>query len=1154
MNKQQLATKIWASANKMRSKIDANDYKDYILGFIFYKFLSDNEVRRLKEEAFLTDEYLKTELNGKNKEIVRYCQDNLGYFIAYENLFSTWLDLGVDFSVSNVTDALQAFVDNISKHPEKRKVFKDIFKTLSSGITNLGGTPADRTKAIRKLIRLIKVIPTDGSQDYDVLGFIYEYLIENFAANAGKKAGEFYTPHEVALLMADIVADHLKNKKHIDIYDPTSGSGSLLINIGKAVAKYKKDKSQITYYAQELKENTFNLTRMNLVMRGIDADNIFVRCGDTLEEDWPFFDVNEDGKMIEGSYKKKTVDAVVSNPPYSQHWDPNNKKEDPRFKGYGLAPRGKADYAFLLHDLCHINDDGIVTIVLPHGVLFRPGEDYAIRRNLIDNNNIDAIIGLPADIFYGTPIATLIMVLKRHRPTTDVLMVDASKLSVKEGKKYKLTASDVRRIADVVIERVEIKKFSKLVKRDLIKQNDYNLYIPRYIDSSDRQESWDAYATMFGGIPNTELDLLEEYWASFPSLRNDLFALNKDAPCSRLCAENIDDAIDNNKDVVAWKKEIWKSFKTFPDYLDSRIIGKMLSVNIHTEEMNLAKDIYKRLEKIPLIDRYNAYQVLDDYWTKIFIDLEILQTEGFQAAKAIEREKVLKKSNKEDEDDQEIDKDWIGRILPFELVQQVHLKEEYECLQKLEKDLVGFEASFVDLIQEMPEEEKEAYLNEDQSEFDMEKVSKGFAEALQEIESEELIVLNAYLSLLDGNARKPAKLSFIETHNNVNWNAMEKAKDGTYSKKIVQQRLNNLRLSYDFPENTIEWILAHVVSNMERIKCMKKEIYARKEDLQEHTKNVIEHLSDEQICELLRQKWIKPLQESLLGMHNDVVEKFSSKIKALVEKYAISLVEVEQNIKKASEELSIMLDDLTGLDSDLFAHAELKNILSNESLDLTKIAVFDKMFPKQGEGIPQVRFKDFSGKWEEKKLNNYLSVYLEKNEQNQYTKYDIFSVSNECGVVNQIKYQGKSLAGASLKNYKVSHKDSIVYTKSPLKNQPYGIIKTNKDSSGIVSALYAVYQTKQNVFPQFIEVYFSSDNRLNDYLRPIVNKGAKNTLLVSDEDALSGTVVFPKDVNEQIKIASFFNCLEKLILAQEQKIVKLRSLKKSFLEKMFVSA
>ena len=216
----------------------------------------------------------------------------------------------------------------------------------------------------------------DGKQDYDVLGFIYEYLIGNFAANAGKKAGEFYTPHEVSLLMSEIVAEHLKDRDKIEIYDPTSGSGSLLINIGRSVSKYMEGENRIKYYAQELKENTYNLTRMNLVMRGILPDNIVTRNGDTLEDDWPYFDDND----RENTYNPLFVDAVVSNPPYSQAWDPANKDSDARFESYGLAPKSKADYAFLLHDLFHLKSDGIMTIVLPHGVLFRGGEEGNIRK------------------------------------------------------------------------------------------------------------------------------------------------------------------------------------------------------------------------------------------------------------------------------------------------------------------------------------------------------------------------------------------------------------------------------------------------------------------------------------------------------------------------------------------------------------------------------------------------------------------------------------------------------------------------------------------------------------------------------------------------------------------------------------------------------
>ena len=367
MNKQQLASKIWESANKMRSKIEANEYKDYILGFIFYKFLSDKEVKYLMANDW-TEEYLPV-LTEDDAETVESVQKNIGYFISYDNLFSSWIAKGSDFSAENVTDALSAFSRLINS--DHKKLFDNIFATLQTGLSKLGETSGARTKAIRELIYLIKDIPMDGKQDYDVLGFIYEYLISNFAANAGKKAGEFYTPHEVSLLMSEIIANHLKNRTKIEIYDPTSGSGSLLINIGKCVARYAGNGDRIKYYAQELKENTYNLTRMNLIMRGILPDNIVTRNGDTLEEDWPYFDENDPIH----TYNPLYVDAVVSNPPYSQPWDPADKESDPRYKDFGLAPKGKADYAFLLHELYHLKPDGIMTIVLPHGVLFRGGEE-----------------------------------------------------------------------------------------------------------------------------------------------------------------------------------------------------------------------------------------------------------------------------------------------------------------------------------------------------------------------------------------------------------------------------------------------------------------------------------------------------------------------------------------------------------------------------------------------------------------------------------------------------------------------------------------------------------------------------------------------------------------------------------------------------------
>lgn len=849
MNKQQLAAKIWESANKMRSKIEANEYKDYILGFIFYKFLSEKEVKYLKANDW-TDEYLP-ELKEEDTETVISIQKNLGYFISYENLFSTWISKGKDFSVSDVRDALSAFSRLIN--PTHKKVFDGIFDTLQTGLSKLGDSAASQSKSISDLIYLIKDIPMDGKQGYDVLGFIYEYLIEKFAANAGKKAGEFYTPHEVSLLMSEIVAEHLKNREKIKIFDPTSGSASLLINIGKSVSKYIEGKNKIKYYAQELKQNTYNLTRMNLVMRGIKVDNIVTRNGDTLEDDWPYFDENDPI----GTYNPLYVDAVVSNPPYSQGWDPSDKETDPRYAGYGLAPKGKADYAFLLHDLYHIKPDGIMNIVLPHGVLFRGGEEGEIRKNLIEQNKIDAIIGLPANIFYGTGIPTIVMVLKQKRANTDVLIIDASKGFVKEGKNNKLRASDIKKIVDTVTRRETKEKFSRVVSRDEIRENDYNLNIPRYVDSSEKAESWDIYASMFGGLPISEINELNEYWTAFPTLKTALLEKTSGEYC-RIITADIKKTVKEDECVEAFEKSFKDAFGKFDDYLYDELIVKMDTLGISKTEEVLSSDIFARLKDIPLVDKYEAYQLLDDDWTKIAIDLEIIQTEGFEATKVVDPNMVIKKKGGKE---QEIQEGWKGRIIPFDLIQNTLLLEEKQRLQKKEDRLSEITSEYEELLDSLSEEEKEAdYVNKD---------SFVFAE--------------------------------------------------------VKKTLKNA----DIEPETKEKLKSVEALNIEE-KALKSEIKKESALLEEKTKATIESLSDEQVMELLKEKWINPLIQNLMQLPDRIVSELVDKLKALAKKYETTFAEVESQIEETEKELSLMIDDLEAGEFDMLGLLEFKKLLGGE--------------------------------------------------------------------------------------------------------------------------------------------------------------------------------------------------------------------------------
>lgn len=722
MNKQQLANKIWASANKMRSKIDANEYKDYILGLIFYKFLSDNEVNYiLKDMKGASDEEKQAALESlvenyedpNAKDVIDYCKNNIGYFIEYKNLFSTWLLPDSQFTVSDLSVALNSFDRLVS--PNYKAVYDGIFKTLQAGLSKLGENPTSQTRALKDLIKLIKDIPTDGSQDYDVLGYVYEFLIGNFAANAGKKAGEFYTPHEVAILMSEIVAEHHKDKNQIEIYDPTSGSGSLLITIGKSIGRHIADKNRVMYYAQELKENTYNLTRMNLVMRGIQPSNINTRCADSLAEDWPILKSgNEIGQPL-------YVDAVVSNPPYSQQWDPKDRENDARFKDYGVAPKSKADYAFLLHELHHLKPDGILTIVLPHGVLFRGGEEEQIRTNLIEKNNIDTIIGLPANIFFGTGIPTLVMVLKQHRTNDDVLIIDASKGFVKDGKQNKLRACDIKKIADTVRCRKGIQGFSKKVSREEIRQNGYNLNIPRYVDSSEAAEQYDIYATMFGGIPNTEIDALQKYWEALPSLRSDLFLPHKDKPYSALKVEDVKAAIEHNTDVKSLNTQFAEAFNGFADMLHQKLIDNVMTVHELQAQDEIASDIFHRLNHIPLVDRYAVYQALADNWQAIISDIETIQEEGFDAVRVVETAyKLVKKDN----EDVEVPDGLTGHIIPFGLVQQTKFQTELQALSALQSRVEAISGELDEVRDSFTEEELEAYCDsEKDNAFDKKKIT-----------------------------------------------------------------------------------------------------------------------------------------------------------------------------------------------------------------------------------------------------------------------------------------------------------------------------------------------------------------------------------------------------------------------------------------------
>ncbi|NLW29188.1 MAG: type I restriction-modification system subunit M [Erysipelothrix sp.] len=476
-NTQKLYQALWNSADILRSKMDASDYKSYLLGIIFYKYLSDRmlyfaadaldekfdslqDAQRIYQEAY-NDAEVSEDLLGVLKR-------QLSYYIV-PNLTFTALVNDINNNEFQLETLRQAF-NNIE---QADSIFENLFEDIDLYSKKLGANNQKQNQVISSIMKEIDVLDVAGHQG-DVLGDAYEYLIGQFASDSGKKAGEFYTPQPVAKLMTQIAIHGKEDKKGLTLYDPTIGSGSLLLN----AKKYSRQAGTISYYGQELNTTTYNLARMNMMMHGVPVANQHLRNGDTLDQDWPTDEPTD-------------FDAVLMNPPYSAKWSANTGfLSDARFSSYGiLAPKSKADFAFLLHGLYHLKQNGgVMAIVLPHGVLFRGNSEGKIRQRLLEEGSIDTVIGMPANIFYNTSIPTTVIILRKDRKTRDVLFIDASQEFVKGKNQNMMDNHHIQKILDTYISRESIDKFSYLASFEEIQENDFNLNIPRYVDTFEEEE------------------------------------------------------------------------------------------------------------------------------------------------------------------------------------------------------------------------------------------------------------------------------------------------------------------------------------------------------------------------------------------------------------------------------------------------------------------------------------------------------------------------------------------------------------------------------------------------------------------------------------------------------------------------------------------
>ena len=698
--------RLWDGANELRGSMDASRYKDYMLGLMFYKFLSDKTLNIFSiangskdvTERELVEEYKKAK-ETYGKEIEDMIRDTLGYYVAPEYLYQSWL-IDIDegnFELQKVTDALNHFERTIAVSDESTE-FKGLFANSNMDLTDtaLGSNLNDRSKNIKALILLFADLDMIALQKNDILGDAYEYLIGQFAMESGKKAGEFYTPRQVSEILAQTV---VQTSDISSIYDPCVGSGSLLLTVGKHLSEDRK--RDLEYYGQEKNTATYNLTRMNLLLHDVKPDKMTIKNGDTLAEDWP-----EDPQNPNEGVQ---FDAVVMNPPYSlSKWNKAGLKvSDPRFEFVGcLPPDSKGDYAFLLHGLYHLETEGTMSIVLPHGVLFRGGTEGEIRKKLLDKNRIDTIIGLPNNLFTNTGIPVVVMVLKKNRKNDDpVLIIDASSSFIKVGKQNVLQEKDIARIIHTYRDRKVISGYSFAARREDIIRNDYNLNIPRYVERIDHEIAHDVDAHLLGGIPEENVKALKAIntlsgdviKSHLKYIRDGYVEIDSDITI-------LEEEILSCEDLVSIIAEAKQKAGLFSDkYM--KAIKDLSDINdINAVKDKMHAEILSMLHDYEFIDEYDGYQRVADIWNgSLTHDSEMIADGGFyRVGRMREPHMVTKGSGKNKREEQD---GWKGVIVPNEIIKKCLYKDAVNLINKDKNRLQETEEELVQLAESAMEED-----------------------------------------------------------------------------------------------------------------------------------------------------------------------------------------------------------------------------------------------------------------------------------------------------------------------------------------------------------------------------------------------------------------------------------------------------------------
>lgn len=699
IKKSELYSSLWSSCDELRGGMDASQYKDYVLVLLFVKYVSDKYAD------------------------IPYSPVTIPKGASFNDMIALKGKPDIGDQINKKIIAPLAKINNLSDMPD----FNDATK-LGSG--------KEMVDRLTNLIAIFENKALDFSKNRadgdDILGDAYEYLMRHFATESGKSKGQFYTPSEVSRVIAQVIGIREdKTTNATTVYDPTCGSGSLLLKVGDEAS------AEVTLYGQEKDSATSGLARMNMILH--NNPTALVELGNTIT----------DPKFKEGG-TLKTFNYVVANPPFSdKRWstglDPLNDLYD-RFKPFGSPPAKQGDYAYLLHIVRSLKSTGKGACILPHGVLFRGNAEAAIRRNLVRKGYIKGIIGLPANLFYGTGIPACIVVVdkKEAHARKGIFMVNASDGFIKDGPKNRLRSQDIHKIVDVFNKRQEEAGYARMVPVEEIEKNEFNLNLPRYIDSQEAEDRQDIEGHLKGGIPKDDVEALEPYWKVCPNLRKTLFKENRTGYLDLLVEkQSIKTAIFDHPEFVAFTTEMNAHFDVWRDKTSKKL--KALQAGFHPKEsiVTLSEDLLTHYTGKALIDNYDVYQHLMDYWAGTMQDdCYIISSDGWKA----ETYRIIEKDKK----GKEKDKGWACDLIPKPLIVARYFAKEQQAIAKLEVDLESLFAQLTELEEEQG--------GEDGVFSDFEKVNKRNVSAyLKEIKNnddakEELTVLEKWLKLSDKEA------------------------------------------------------------------------------------------------------------------------------------------------------------------------------------------------------------------------------------------------------------------------------------------------------------------------------------------------------------------------------------------------------------------